>query len=1124
MNPIELLYHLKFNKIFIWKEKDSISYSFADEQESLIEGVRENLQQHKLYLLEILEYNNICSEESSKQSSYYKVPRHLHQQNLSWSQKSMYLHSKIAKTKYIYNIPVFIKFKHVNTDKIKQVIDFVLQKHSILRTILDPDFQYRIEDISLCRVDETQVASINDINQFCIEKAKQSFQLEDSRLIRLELIKIDSTGEVILNLTHHHILSDAYSVNIIISEILAGYKKLLYSKEPLHLNKAERLIDYFDYVDYQNCKLQTTAYKEAISNLAQKFNAAEALKLRNHDLTFDNTACRIKIDLDNTTFQELQKLSINHSVSLYSILLTCFYHTLSLYSGGTKDFAIGVTISNRPFEFNNAVGPFISILPLIPEYNVKHKLLDNIKAFHRDLSYLNEYQEININTLIEKLKYHPDYINQLINVIFSLHNFKQNLVIKNDELEFIDIKELGEKVGISVVAEENNDNLSFEVSYVKNIYDEHYIKSIFDTYVHLLSQINNLLLMALIQKLKCIKQTHYNTLLYDWNNTSKKYDITKKITEIFEEQVSKQPDSIAVVYQDLYLDYQELNYRANQLANYLLNHYKVKPDTLIGLLLDRSEQMLVAILAILKAGAAYVPIDLDFPAERINYILKDTSSKLVISNKIYQSKLLNITDISVLYVDDRATQQQFWLQSTSTPNVTSTSHNLAYVIYTSGTTGNPKGVMIENKNVVNYINNINILLGKTGHIVDFSTNIAFDLSVTTTLWALCSGATVIIYDQILQNLETYKKHLIKHAVNFIKLTPSYFELLVDTLSITKVNKVILGGEKVSSNLVDQIIRFNPKLIIYDEYGPTEATVGTSTGRIYQDLNNTIGKPYHNYKVYVLDKHLNNVPIGAIGELYIGGYGLARGYLNNPSLTAEKFVANPFALTESEKNNLRLYKTGDLVCFLPTGDLQFIGRNDSQIKLNGFRIELNEVTNAIKKHMDIKQATVVAKENKVSGHKTLVAYIIPGEFTPSEDELNDFLKKLLPKHMIPSYFIYLDKLPLTLNGKLDQKKLPEPITSSTQESIAPKYPFEKQVAHLWSEILGISENAIGIQDDFFKLGGNSLLAIRLINQLNQTFNAKLGIDLILRNSIFNQMCWCLKQDQENINRTGQKYEF
>ena len=631
-----------------------------------------------------------------------------------------------------------------------------------------------------------------------------------------------------------------------------------------------------------------------------------------------------------------------------------------------------------------------------------------------------------------------------------------------------------------------------------------------------------------IDKLSLLTSEKEHQLLIEWNNTDKDYPDNKTIHQLFEEQAERTPDNIALVYEETKLTYKEVNEKANQLGHYLRT-LGVKSDTLVGIAVERSLMMIIGLLGILKAGGAYMPLDSSCPVERMQFMLDDAQVPIILTDRNTNDKIPT-TFAQVISLDEE------WgvINNCPSDNITSStvSNNLAYIIYTSGTTGNPKGVMIEHGGVVNYIDNIKLhTLMSSKDRVDFSTNIGFDLTVTTTICSLCLGSQVIIYGNQLQDLESYKDHLIKNDVSMIKLVPSYFELLIDFLAATKINKVILGGEKLSSSIIEKLSKLPNDIksrfdLIIDEYGPTESTVGIYGNQVYLDKKSTKGRLYYNSKAYVLDSVLMPLPIGAIGELYIGGVGLARGYLNQPSLTAEKFILNPFQTTE-EKNdksfskegkNARLYKTGDLVRWLPDGNLEYIGRNDFQVKIRGYRIELEEIESSLSSYIGIKQSIVLAKEHINSegepiGNKYLVGYYVSEDKLDEENILN-YLKSKLPDYMIPSFIVHLDKLPLTINGKLDRRALPDPEFTNSDSYKAPRNELEAKVCRIWSEVLGLTEDKVGIRDDFFSLGGNSILAIKLVSKLNKELDSNISVSAIFKHNTIERLAHYFEHNTED----------
>lgn len=606
----------------------------------------------------------------------------------------------------------------------------------------------------------------------------------------------------------------------------------------------------------------------------------------------------------------------------------------------------------------------------------------------------------------------------------------------------------------------------------------------------------------------------FEQTVYQWNETDNESIYDKTIHEVYEEQAARYPENIAIVFEKTSLTYKELNERANRLASYLKQNYKVGPDMLVALCLDRNEHMPIVILAVLKAGGAYVPINPSYPDERIMYILEDTHTQLLLTNELYKQRLDEICKISktnlaslkdpqlnkpteIVLLDDIELQEK--LNSQPKENFYQSEvkgSNLAYVIYTSGTTGKPKGVMIEHSSYVATIDCMKILYFRDKqHISTYSmTNYAFDMIGPEYGLPLFTGGTIYIGSNEFNYLDCSK-------YDFIQMTPTLCDLKLECLENIKNTKLLIGAELLGRDLFVKILK--KSLNIVHLYGPTETTVW-STSKYYscdEDINLlsvVLGKPFFHEKVYVLNRSLSPLPIGTIGELYIGGIGLARGYLNKPGLTAERFIPNPFQ-TKEEKlkgKNARLYKTGDLVRWLPDGNLEYIGRNDFQVKIRGYRVELGEIENSLLNYEGIKQCVVLAREHVIAdgssaGHKYLIGYYVSNSKL-DEIEILNYLKGELPEYMVPSILIHLSALPQTINGKLDRKALPEPEFTANDHYIAPRNVLEGQLCSMWAEILHLPKDKVGVHDDFFRLGGDSILAIRLVSKINKDFNIQIKV--------------------------------
>jgi amino acid adenylation domain-containing protein len=563
------------------------------------------------------------------------------------------------------------------------------------------------------------------------------------------------------------------------------------------------------------------------------------------------------------------------------------------------------------------------------------------------------------------------------------------------------------------------------------------------------------------------------------------YPQNKCIHQLFEEQVQKNPDAVAIIFQGQHLTYSELNHRANQLAKYLQT-LGVGAEILVGICLERSLEMIIGVLAILKAGGAYVPLDIGYPQERLAFMLEDTQLPVLLTQKQLLDKLpQHQAHVICLDTDWEMISQQ----TSENLNTSIKAENLAYVMYTSGSTGKPKGVQIEHQSVVNLLNSIRQEPGLTSEDVLLAVaSLSFDISVSEIFLPLTVGAKLVLASRevIADGKQLLKLHNI-HGVTFMQPTPATWRLLLAAgWQGSPQLKMISTGEALPRDLANQLLTKGSTL--WNLYGPTETTIWSTGCQVTTgDEPINIGHPIANTQTYILNSDLQPVPMGTEGELYIGGAGLARGYLNRPDLTSEKFIPNPF----SSDPRSRLYKTGDLARYLPDGNIQYLGRIDHQVKIRGFRIELAEIEREISQHPDVRENIVLARQQE-GGEKYLVAYIVLHQNNAyQQNQLRSFLHQRLPQHMLPSAFVVLQSLPLTPNGKVDRNQLPVPSRQRPQLEqpyIAPRTELQKLLATIWSDFLNIDQ--VGIEDNFFDLGGTSTLIMQIAVRVEQ----ELGIEL------------------------------
>ena len=1032
---------------------------------------------------------------------------------LSFAQERLWFIEQYEQGNAIYQIPFLLKLKNQFSLKaLTNAIEAIVARHEILRTIFlqdenGVDYQQKLEDADALKIPIVSCNTFEEYQSLVNEEILKPFNLRHDYPIRIclyEITVIDIERYLLFNF--HHVAFDGWSIDIFQQELLAYYN---YYNEGRPLTLSNLPIQYKDFAWWQRNYLVGEKLDNQLNYWKKRLLGFEKLNLptdkkRPKKISYEGAV--VDFCLSKVLSKKLRKLSKDKGYTLYTILLTGFYILLHKYSG-QNDITVGCATANRHYEaIKDLIGFFVNMLVLREKLNLNESAFYLIKQVHENLIKAQNYQDLPFEKLVQELNIERDgSIHPLFQVTFAVQKIPQ--VQKDHPFYSVEMKEnlrsVVARFDLECFIDDSLETMKGAIIYSTNLYYKNTIESFVRHYQNVLSQMVDSPYKSL-NEYYFLSKSEYKKIVIDWNNNFSHYPKEETIPQLFEKKVKEYPYNLAVVYENKKFTYAELNRKVNQLANYLRSNYKIRDKDLISICFERSEKMLIAILAILKVGAAYVPIDPHYPKERISFILKETQSKLVLTTLIqvkHNRVFMELHDVSVLCVDESAIQEVLSQQSDFDPVFSVMPHNLAYVIFTSGTTGSPKGVMIEHHSIVNYIHNIGSIV-TSKDIIDFSTNIAFDLTVTTTIAALCLGAKIVVFSDGLQDIVSYKNHLLKNQISFIKQTPSYFDFIIDFLPETMIKKIILGGEKLSTKIIEKIhkacnIAKYEAPVIYDEYGPTETTVGACISK--KNLGLTIGRPFTNVTTYVLNESLCHLPIGVVGELYIGGEGLARGYLNQPELTAERFILNPFQ-TEEERianRNGYLYKTGDLVRYLSNGEIEYIGRNDFQVKIQGYRVELQEIEEKLITYEGVKKAILVVQQSSDDINQYLVGYYT-AEKKLNESAILDYLKKYLPTYMIPNLLIYLDKLPLTLNGKLDRGGLPPAnIESNNSAFVLPKTRTEILLAALWSKVLNLKA-CLCISTSFFALGGTSLSAMILLAKINTTFKIEFMLKDLFEN--------------------------
>jgi amino acid adenylation domain-containing protein/non-ribosomal peptide synthase protein (TIGR01720 family) len=1003
----------------------------------------------------------------------------------------------------------------INIQKLKEAWKITKKRFKTLRSrfswenkliqIIDKYNENDNSFFELIELDQNQTDYDKDkiINNIQIEDRLNLFKLNKGNLFRVKLIKKNEKQYLTL-FSFHHTLLDGWSITNVINFTNTIYLKLL-KDENILISDDDDFDNFQNYLqlpknknyDYWNKKLHEIEDKNDLKWLKNNQSIKDDLSKE-----FNNEYLEIKGD----NYLKLKNITLSYGFTLNALFQFIWHKIFSIYSN-TKQTTIGTTVSGRNIpvkNIDNVVGCFINTLPLIVDHqNDGINMIDKIKEIQNSINELNIYS----NVKLSKLQKNGE---KLFDIILVFENYPE---IKNDKLKELNVKnenliqKIDNNFNIIINEKKINNRIIINLNYILKEFEVNKIKETIKLFDYILNQIIDNPNQK-VSDLNYLIPSQEIKLLKEWNDTDMDYPEDKLINELFEETAEKYPKNIAVVYEEIELTYKELNEKANKLSNYLRRTFNIKPDDIIALCLDKSELMIITILAIWKSGAAYVPMDPNFPDKRIEYILNDTKSKIIITNEIYFEKInrLNTIELTTILIDNRDFQINLNEYSIYNIKNESKSNNLAYVIYTSGTTGLPKGVMIENKNINLLIFTLKFLIFSKNcvdQIILQTANYVFDISIQDFLLSLLYGFKLVLIStkNITQQLEL-RNIFLNHKITYVQATPS----LLNSISMYKfpdLEFLLFAGERIHLEHIKSFINNTKKSCkIYNMYGPTEATIiSTKTDDLKFNLSITIGKPLENYKCYILNSNLKLLPIGAIGELHIGGVGLARGYLNKPELTKEKFISNPYQTEEEKKNgkNSRIYKTGDLVRWLPDGNIDYIGRNDFQVKIRGFRIELEEIESVLLEYEGIKQSVVLAKERKKDNDETikyLVGYYV-SDNKLDESKIINHLKQKLADYMVPSILIHLDKLPITVNGKLDTKALPDKDINIENNYIEPRNELELKIQQIFSKVLGIQKNKISIKDDFFMLGGDSIVSIQLVSKIRETLGYSISIKDIFK---------------------------
>ncbi|MDG0053414.1 amino acid adenylation domain-containing protein [Paenibacillus sp. P2(2022)] len=1052
---------------------------------------------------------------------------------LSSAQKRLYVLHQFDPHDVNYNMPSVLQVNGpLDVKRVEHAFRQLIARHATLRTrfdLIDSEPMQWVEDTVPFEVEYTKVQAEGATTDTDTRVGKEvdelvscfvrPFDLKAAPLLRVGLVDLGVSGteqepQHVLMLDMHHIVSDGVSMGVLTNEFVR-----LYDGEQL----APLRIQYKDYAVWQ----QSETHQEWMQRQEAYWLDTFRGELPVLDLPTDFARPSIRstagdavvFGLEREVSERLKELAAHTGSTLYMVLLAAYTALLHQYSG-QEDIVVGTPIAGRPHaDLEPILGMFVGTLALRNYPTAEHTFRSYVEEVKVRALQAYEHQDYPFEELVEKLNVKRDMSRHpLFDTMFTLQTTEEGeLQLADLSFRPYGLEQTPAKFDFTLEAREEEAGIQFGLQYATALYQRETVERMTRHFIRLAEAVaaNPDAKLGELELITAEETEQILKVFNDPNAHSVRGTLQGlSLSERFEEQAKNSPERIAVVSGDIGLTYAELNEQANRLAR-VLRAEGVEADQPVGVLLERSADLLVSILGVLKAGGAYVPMDTMYPQERIDYMLQDSGAKVVITSRVANLSLELPSTVQAIVLDDEDVQAQWGAQDASNLIPVAGLHNLAYMIYTSGTTGQPKGVMIEQGSVGNLVDalyeRVYSRYDQPLHIAWLSAFV-FDASVKQIFASLLLGHTLHV---VSRDVSLSGEHLIAyyrmHRIDLSDGTPAHLHILNESVNVTEapdVKHYLIGGEALSVQLVQGFLHkwsgYHP--VITNVYGPTEATVDTTAYTIedVESLNVllekgehtvSIGTPIANQAVYILNTRQQLVPMGIAGELYIGGAGIARGYLNLPELTAEKFVPNPFAdataadPADSTYAN-QMYRTGDLARWLPDGSIEYLGRIDHQVKIRGYRIELGEVEAQLLTVDGIQKAVVTAWENE-DGHKDLCAYIVASE-SLSLPELRNALQPKLPDYMIPTYVVQLDRFPLTPNGKIDRKALPAPEArlEGGLEYVAPRTPLEAKLAQIWQDVLKLS--SVGVTDSFFDVGGHSLRATTLVAKIHQELGSRITL--------------------------------
>lgn len=1023
---------------------------------------------------------------------------------LSFAQQRLWFLDQFEPASFVYNLMTVVSLRgRLDVSALQKAFDHLVDRHEALRTTFDLRNGQPVQIISghqsipFRQIEITHLPEAEQqdhLRHLLLQQTLQPFDLKKGPLLRISLIRMAADNHVLM-IAMHHIVSDAWSMNILVREIVALYEAYSSGKEP---DLPPLPVQYADFAVWQRNWLQGELLAEQLEYWKQQLGgSAPVLELpadRPRPAVQTYNGANFVFAFSPVLSQSLRALCRKENVTLFMVLLAAFKIVLHRYTG-QRDIIVGTPIANRQRkELEGLIGFFINTLAVRTTISGDLTFREHLQRVREAALGAYAHQDLPFEYLVEHFQSERSLSHSpLVQVLFSFEKpLQQAIEIPGLAITMLEKENKAARFDLTFFATDCDPEIIGTLEYNVDLFNK-------DTVERMAGHLLTVLTAAVanpsqqISELPLLTRHEQYEMLTAWNATDAPYPAQLCAHHLFETQVQRRPNATAVVFENQELSYAQLNTRANQVARFLAA-LGAGPGKIVGIFMERSPDLVVAVLGIAKSGAACLPLDPAYPKDRLAFMLEDSGAVVALCQQRLAESFPG-TGVRVVCLDSE--WERIATQQDANPEISVAPENWLYIIYTSGSTGRPKGVLVPHRVLVNLVEWHHTFPRQSKRTLQFA-SLNFDVSFQEIFSTFATGGTLIVVPQAVRiDIPTLGRYVQEHKVERFHLPGVVLQKLSEEFSkqpgvLASVREFMVGGEQLqTSKPMIELFRQLPDCVLHNHYGPTETHIVTSfvlprNPEQWPALP-PLGRPVINTGLYILDAHLQPVPAGVPGELFLGGTCLAHGYLKRPDLTAERFIPNPF----SARPGSRMYKTGDLARYLSGGDVEFLGRNDFQVKIRGMRVELGEIEVELKRHPAVREAAVIlAKEG---GESRLVAYVaLQPEQTMSSRQMREFLHERLPEHMLPSSFVVLDAFPLTPSGKIDRLALPAPGKNQelSEGYVAPRTELEEVLAGIFSEVLRVER--VGSFDDFFLLGGHSLLATQIASRVRECLHAELSV--------------------------------